>query len=149
MDDLFLRKATKEDIMLIYQWANDPVVRQNSFQTKEIEPDEHVKWYEAKMNSESTLFFVLMYADIPVGQIRLEVEGDSANINYSISSGYRGRGFAKEMIRLAEEEVKKNHPEIHKLIAEVKEDNPASQKVFEKEKYKKKFIVYEKDFLNE
>ena len=41
----YLRKATIEDMDLLFQWANDPVVRKNSFSTAEISYEEHTKWY--------------------------------------------------------------------------------------------------------
>jgi len=36
---VFLRKATLSDIDLLYEWANDPVVRENSFSTESISYD--------------------------------------------------------------------------------------------------------------
>ena len=41
----YLRKATIEDRDLLFQWANDPLVRKNSFSTAEIAYEEHVDWY--------------------------------------------------------------------------------------------------------
>ena len=107
MKDVYLRKATELDVMLIFQWANDPEVRRNSFQTKQIPLEDHKKWYASKLKSKSTLFYILMDKETPVGQIRLELESDSACVNYSISEAFRGKGLAKEMLRQAEKVLKK------------------------------------------
>lgn len=149
MDDIFLRKATEEDVMLIFQWANDPEVRRNSFQTKQIDLEDHKKWYDSKIKSANSLFYILMNKDIPVGQIRLELEGNCACVNYSIAAPFRGKGMGKEMLRLAETELKGNYPHISRLVAEVKEENSASKHAFEREGYHKNYVVYEKELLNE
>lgn len=134
--------------MLIFEWANDPEVRRNSFQTKQISLDEHKKWYDLKMKSKDSLFYILMYNDIPAGQIRLELEGVSACVNYSIAPAFRGKGLGKEMLRLAEKELKENYSYITRLVAEVKEENDASKRAFEREGYYRNYVVYEKELLN-
>lgn len=142
----FLRNATPADIELIYEWANDDAVRKNSFHTDKITFQEHKAWYEDKMKSESTLFYVLMSEDKPAGQIRLELEGNFAQINYSIAREFRGKGLGKAMIKLSEEKLKSEYPHIKKMIAEVKTDNSSSQKIFEASGYEKVYIAYEKVF---
>lgn len=149
MKDIYLRRATTEDVMLIYEWANDKGVRENSFNSNPIPLEDHICWYEKKMQSKTTLFFIMMNEEQPIGQIRLELEGDSAQVNYSISAQYRGKGYGKEMLRLVEVELQTLHPEINKLVAEVKADNVASQSVFQNGKFRKAYIVYEKDIANE
>ena len=42
---LSLRKVNLNDVELIFKWANDPDVRNNSFNTNQIVWDEHVKWF--------------------------------------------------------------------------------------------------------
>ena len=149
MKDIYLRRATAEDVMLIYEWANDKGVRENSFNSNPIQLEDHICWYENKMQSKTTLFYILMNGEKPIGQIRLELEDVSAQVNYSISAQHRGKGYGKEMLRLVEVELQTLHPEIKKMVAEVKGDNEASQRVFQNEKYKRAYIVYEKDIANE
>ena len=149
MKDVFLRKATSEDVMLIFEWANDKEVRQNSFNSSSIPLEEHMGWYEKKMHSETTLFYIMMDKEQPVGQIRLELDGDCAQVNYSVAADHRGKGYGKEMLHLAELELQKAYPDILKMVAEVKADNQASQGAFEKEGYRKSYLVYEKEIANE
>lgn len=142
----FLRNAVPDDMELIYEWANDDEVRKNSFHTDKIAFQEHKAWYEYKMKSESTLFYIFMLEDQPAGQIRLELEGDFAQINYSIAKEFRGRGLGRAMIELSEEKLKSEYPHIKKMTAEVKTENSSSQKIFEKSGYEKAYIAYEKVF---
>lgn len=142
----FLRNAAPDDMELIYEWANDDEVRKNSFHTDKITFQEHKAWYENKMKSESTLFYILMFEGKPAGQIRLELEGDFAQINYSIAKEFRGRGLGRAMIELSEKKLKSEYPHIKKMTAEVKTENSSSQKIFEKSGYEKAYIAYEKVF---
>lgn len=148
-EDIFLRDAEYSDMELIYEWANDEEVRKNSFQSHKITMEEHRAWYENKMKSESTLFYILMNKENPIGQIRLELEENFAQINYSIAKSFRGKGFGKAIIELSEKKLKQEYPHIRKMIAEVKAENASSQNVFERSGYKKVYIAYEKAIADE
>lgn len=52
MKGAILRKVTKDDIMLLYNWANDNEVRKNAFNSNYIDINVHKKWFEDKLNSE-------------------------------------------------------------------------------------------------
>ena len=46
-----LRKAKKKDLLLIYNWSNDELVRKNSINKKKISLENNTKWFEKKVNS--------------------------------------------------------------------------------------------------
>ncbi len=144
MKGIYLREATLEDIDLIFRWANDPIVRKNSFNSNPILYDNHVAWYHRMMEDDSVLQFVLMEDDEPVGQIRLTVEKDEAEIGYSIALNHRGKGYGHRILQLTEEEMKKHHPEIKRLIAKVKPENEASNRLFQSEDYEMEYVKYSK-----
>lgn len=139
---LYLRNAKKEDVDLLYIWANDPVVRSNSFKTEPITYDNHVSWFNRIMSDSAVLQYILMEDDTPVGQIRLNVKGKEAEIGYSIGSEFRGKGYGHLILQLIADEVRKNHLEIDKLVAKVKPDNIASNKLFKSEEYEMEYVCY-------
>lgn len=139
---VYLREANMQDMDLIYEWANDPAVRINSFNSEPIQYDTHVKWYNRIMSEEAVLQFILMDDDTPVGQIRLNIDGDEAEIGYSIASAYRGKGYGHAVLQLVAEEVKADHPDIKCLVAKVKPGNIASRKLFEHEGYETEYTCY-------
>ncbi len=139
---VYLREATMQDMNLIFEWANDPAVRVNSFNSEPIPYDTHVKWYSHIMDDESVLQFILMNDDTPVGQIRLNIDGDKAEIGYSIASEYRGKGYGHKVLQLVADEVKAKYLNIKCLIAKVKPENIASNKLFEHEGYVLKYHCY-------
>lgn len=139
---VFLRRAEKVDMDLLFKWANDPVVRSNSFNTEPIPYENHVKWFNKIMEDETVLQFILMDGDTPIGQIRLNIDGEDAEIGYSIGSEFRGKGYGHKILQLTANEVRTNHPEIRSLIAKVKPENKASNKLFVSEGYGLEYTCY-------
>lgn len=145
MSNLYLRKAALSDLELYYEWANDPVVRSNSFSSEPIPYEDHVKWFNRSLNKDDVHLFVLMEDDVPVGQIRINISDAVAEISYSISSEFRGKGYGRKIVSLLIEKIKKEIPGIKTISARVKPDNEASKKVFEKEGFNMKEVVFELD----
>lgn len=130
MENIKIRKATIDDLDLIFEWANDPDERRNAFNSEPILYENHVKWYQSKMKSDDTYIFILMCDDIPVGQCRLDIEDGDALISYFIDHEYRNKGYGKKLLNLIYDKVKTQIPTIKTLTAEVKEENVPSQRVF-------------------
>lgn len=145
MSNLYLRKAELSDLDLYYEWANDPAVRRNSFCSELIPYEDHVKWFNRSLNEEDGHLYVLMENDVPVGQIRINISDAVAEISYSISSEFRGKGYGRKIVALLIEKIKKEIPNIKTISARVKPDNEASKKVFEKEGFNMKEVVFELD----
>ncbi len=125
---LFLRAAKIEDVELFFVWVNDPQVRRQSLKTDAIPWLAHQRWFQARLEDERSRLFVLEAQSLPVGQIRFDLDGGQARIDYSIEAQFRGRGWggyliAMGMARMAERE--------HLVFrAEVKTSNPISAAVF-------------------
>lgn len=131
-----LRKANMRDINFIYELANDPEVRKNSFNSKSISFTEHEKWFEHAIQDDSLLFYVLFSNDTPVGQIRVKIKDGKGLISYSVAKPYRGKGYGGKMLNKIEEIVKKERTDIDELVAEVKIENTISRKKFQTQQYK-------------
>lgn len=129
--DLRLRKIKKEDSVTLFKWTNDPTVRQNAFNTKPVEWEEHCKWFDSKFDSPESEIYLLLKEEEPVGQIRFDREEGYWKLSYSISREHRGQGLGKELVKLGLNEVQ------GKVKAWVKKDNPASLKVFDRLGFKR------------
>jgi UDP-2,4-diacetamido-2,4,6-trideoxy-beta-L-altropyranose hydrolase len=121
-----LRPARISDCKLIFDWANDPEVRENSITMNRIDWADHQKWYKKKVGSRETKIYILEELKKPVGQIRFEYENDMWKIGYSISKGYRGKGLGKKIVL----EGLKKFPESSGFLAFVKPSNLASVHIF-------------------
>lgn len=140
-----LRAVKDTDIDLLFEWANDSTVRQNSFSSDLISYEDHVSWFGQMMCNEDVLLYILVDDDVPVGQIRLTKEDGSAEVGYSIAAQYRGYGYGHIILQLIIQEIKSKHPEIRKLIAKVKPENIASNKLFIDEGYSIDYHQYSYD----
>jgi len=127
---LNLRFAIDNDCRLIWEWANDPVVRNNAFNSDPISWENHQSWYRKKIASPDTRLWILEYDSIPVAQIRYDrINFDIAEISYSVDVKYRGCGVGTKIIKLT------THLACEKLnVKNVKglvlPSNKASMKVF-------------------
>ena len=139
----YLRLAAEDDTELLFQWANEALVRKNSFSGEKILYSEHLKWFEKILGQENTKQYIFVYNDSPIGQIRITVSGEYAEISYSICEKERGKGHGKELLDLLKEKVKQDFPHVQRLIAKVKPDNIASQAVFLNKGYVEKYRLYE------
>lgn len=126
----YLRRATLQDKKLIYNWANDPDTRKNSFNQETIKWEDHEAWYEKRMADDNTRMYIFMDFFKAIGQVRLDVDVEEATISYSVDKECRGQGIGKEMLLTLEKELA-SKGDIKKLIARVKPDNTGSRRVFE------------------
>lgn len=128
----YLRSTVESDMDLLFQWVNDEEVRKNSFQTKEIAYEEHQKWFMDMLNRKDVKQYIYMLEEEPVGQIRICLNNkEEAEISYSIAPMYRCMGYGKQMIAALKKKVMEEYPKVKKLVAQVKPENKASQKIFQ------------------
>lgn len=132
-EKIYLRIVKETDIKLLFDWRNNEFVRKNSFCMAPVEWNEHVKWFNTTLVKSSVLFFIMMCNEQEVGQIRIDLELDNtAIINYSIAEKYRGLGYGKQILHLAETELYERFKNKYMLKALVKENNISSQVAFER-----------------
>jgi len=127
---LSYRPATIEDMGLLYSWVNDSAVRKSAFNSSIISHEEHESWFARVLMDENVDIFIINYGNTPIGQLRLSYYGDCAEIDYSVDSRYRGRGFGKKIIKIIDSLPALKEHELRYLKARVKPDNVFSQRVF-------------------
>lgn len=130
---LSFRKATENDILLYFNWANDSKVREQSFNSSSIGLEDHKKWFKAKIKDATCLMLVFQNEENElVGQIRIQKENSNeAIIGISIGENSRGKGYASEMLEKASNyffEINKSYS----INAFIKIDNLNSKYAFEK-----------------
>lgn len=125
----YLKSVKAEDCDILFEWANDPETRKQSFNSNPIAYEDHVKWFDSKLQSPDSRIFILMCDDTPSGTIRLDRISDSGNflISYSIAPSMRGKGLGKEILRLVIDEAEPGTI----FEAYVKPENQASRRCFE------------------
>ena len=129
VNELVLRLANENDCRFLYELRNEPLVRNNSFQTAEITYEQHMKWFQKKIDNANVRIYILEQENESIGQVRVEKLGEQGEISYALAERARGKGYSKWMLR---EVVNKLREEgfCEELVAEVKGENIASQKIF-------------------
>lgn len=123
--NLFLRKADENDTKVLFDWANDSEVRNNSINQKMIMWENHIEWYNSKLKNIDTKIFILSDGNESFGQVRIDKCKSHWEIDYSIAPEHRGKGLGKTIIKLLIEKF-----QFYKFIAIVKKNNFASANVF-------------------
>jgi RimJ/RimL family protein N-acetyltransferase len=134
---LQIRSASWEDVNLLWKWANDPSVRENSFHPEPIGRDEHVEWFKKKLADSGTRIWIIEMDGEPVAQIRYDrVNSGIAEIGFSVSLGYRGQEIGTKTLRMTStracEELN-----VQCLRGIVLRHNEASGRVFQKAGFRK------------
>ena len=148
------RLATAADAQLYFTWANDPITRQQSFNSAPISWENHVAWFTRKLTDRSALLLVFETSEnVPIGQVRFEsfdedLTGDVENgytgigsqkiifslgeaISISVDAQFRGKGIASVLIEEACEVIRKQRV-AKSITAYIKPDNMASVRAFER-----------------
>ena len=129
---LNIRFVTKEDEPLLLDWANDPLVRKNAFNIEMISASVHRQWFYSRLNDKKNCKFYIAENEegLPVGQVRLDKKFDKWYINFSLANFFRGKKLGSVLLETVFDKFKDK--EKIEFIAEVKQGNIASCRVFEK-----------------
>lgn len=131
--------ATASDCDLLFKWANDTSVRENSFNSNIINYEEHKKWLNDSLKSDKTYIYICYSKDKPIGQIRIDLKENTGVIDYSIDSKWRGKGYGTLLLNDIIFFIQNKGLSITKLIGKVKHTNIVSQKAFMKAGYLQKY----------
>ncbi len=130
-----LRPVQEADCELLWQWANDPVIRSVSFSPEYISWSDHVQWFTAKLGDRNCLFYIALIQDnLGIGQLRYEIINQEATISLSISESFRGLGYGRQIILLGCEKLRQASL-AKKINAYVKPNNLSSINVFLKSSF--------------
>jgi len=126
-----LDRVTKFDSQMLFEWANDTATRENSINTAPITWEEHSHWFEKKVNSDTSLIYILRFNHEAVGQIRFDIIESFIEISYAIAPGHRGLGLGKLIIAAGVEKIRNEFNTCsRKIRALVRKENIASRVIF-------------------
>lgn len=131
MPRLELREAEPQDVRLLFEWANDPAARAQSFTQAEIPWEDHERWFARRLSDARCLLLIAQDSrGEPLGQVRFDLDEEAnAIISISIAPAQRGRGYGAEAIVRACEELRARHGP-RTVLAYIRQDNLASQRAF-------------------
>lgn len=125
-----IRRVEEKDCLLLWEWANHPSVRSVSFSREPIPLDAHIQWFRSKLASRNArLSLITDSHDLPIGEVRYEIEGARAVVSICLGPHSRGKGYGKAILEMATEELFRSS-NVTALDAYVKPGNEASLRLF-------------------
>lgn len=140
-----IRKARLSDMENVFLLSNDPVVRGQSIHPHRISWEEHVSWFSGKIKDPDYVFNVAF--DIQnkfIGQVRYEVQSESAVVSISISHDFRGKGLALPLLKKTATKIFRKRTNLRQILAYIKPENAASSHSFIKAGY----TYYQNEIIN-
>lgn len=133
---LRLRPVESTDCDLIWKWANDPVTRQVSLSPTLVTLQQHQAWFIDKLKDTQTCFYIVFEKNVPIGQIRFEIDQETAIVSVNLAPECRGMGYGARVIKLGVEALFEE-TSVMLVHAYIKPENIASIKAFMKAEFQR------------
>jgi len=149
-DNFYLRKATISDSQIVLNLSNDFIVRSQSINKNIISEDEHKLWFNKKINDKDYIFLLAFdrYNNF-IGQVRFQIENNSAIVSISIVHEFRGKGLSKKILKSACKKIFTERTDVDYITAFILPSNETSIKAFKSIgfTYDKEDIIKNETFL--
>ena len=128
---LEVRPVHGGDEALLFDWANDAVVRANAFNPEPITLQQHARWFRARLaDTQGCRIFILQAVNgIEAGQVRFDRRDDCWEIGYSMDCAFRQLGLGGQLLRAAVAALASEMGTVQ-VMGRVKPDNVASARIF-------------------
>lgn len=144
---IYLRFVEKEDKETILNWRNDPITIDSSITTGKVNSLEHNAWFNNKIKDINTHLFIIINEFFEkVGIIFFNKKDNQAIISINLNPNFRGKGYGTISLFKAISQYFDNFP-IDNIIAEIKENNQISLKLFQRVGFKEDDEKEEKENL--
>jgi UDP-2,4-diacetamido-2,4,6-trideoxy-beta-L-altropyranose hydrolase len=129
---LTLRLARPDDSADLLAWRNDASTRRMFFQPDPVDEESHRVWYANSLRRDDRILVIGEVSDGKAGIVRFDrTEGSEWEVSITVNPQMRGRGLGARLLSaaIAERRNEMGNPD---LIARIKPENAASQRIFEK-----------------
>lgn len=130
MNKIWIRRVVMDDHLDMLEWRNHPSTRAMSLDSKIIDQNSHLIWFDRLMNSKAQAGYMASINNKKIGVVLFEKQQKCAVLSVYLDPTERGKGYAKEVLRLAIRHYCKSEIAIEKIKADVKHKNFASNKLF-------------------
>lgn len=129
---LQLRLVTPKDCHQLWEWANDPRVRALSFTEEKISWEDHVAWFESKLQDQNCIIYLATdKRKRSIGVIRYEKHSHKELlISINLDKEFRGNGYGSALIKIGSEKIFSN-ADTMQISAHIKSNNISSLKAFQ------------------
>lgn len=125
-----LRAAQPSDCRPMHEWRNAEETRRYSFDSTPIALDAHERWFAQVLGKPDVALLVGEREPGPVGVLRYDLHGGEAKISVYLVPGLQGQGLGTALLVEGTHWLRAQHPEVRRIVAEVRDDNAASREAF-------------------
>jgi UDP-2,4-diacetamido-2,4,6-trideoxy-beta-L-altropyranose hydrolase len=143
--DLHLRPAGIADRQSMLEWRNDARTREYSGDGTPISFADHARWFEASLSDPARKLLIAEENGSPIGVLRYDINGSEAEVSIYLVPGLAGRGLGTRLLAAGELWLDSAAPEVHRLRAEVRNDNQASLRLFEACGFERQMTIFRKE----
>lgn len=127
-----LRKANIHDAEILFQWIKEMATLNPSLNTEPILWENHIRWFQQKLNSDRDVILTMEKKGKPAGQIRFEKKEEHTLISFILDKNEWGKGLGYHLLKTGTQHYLFNYENNQPLIGYVKADNAPSLKLFRK-----------------
>lgn len=142
--DIEIRVARLDDSEKLFEWRNHPAIRAASRNAELINREDHQKWFASVQASPDRLLLIGQREGLPVGVVRFDIQGDTAEVSIYLVPGIQQPGQGRELLQSAEYWFTANRPGVNKISAYVLGGNERSQYLFSGAGYEVESTSYSK-----
>ena len=125
-----LRPVAMDDAELLLAWRNDEATRAASINQEPVALGDHLAWLGRVLANPDRHLYIGELGDEPIGTVRLDGDGERAEVNITIAPEARGRGLSKALLRALV--AQGGRLGFAALDAVVRHDNAASLALFDR-----------------
>ena len=125
-----LREARWEDSEAILAWRNDEQTRSVSHDSRPILVEDHERWFRQALSNPERILLIAEVEGSAVGMLRYDMEREKAIVSINLGPEWRGQGLGVQLLRSGTEWMRRHHPGVREIRAEVLHQNKASHAVF-------------------
>ena len=131
IEQIKVRNAEKTDCDDIFIWRNDEFTRKMSHSSEIVDLDKHNEWYFNSLNLESRVLLLCENGyNEKIASVIFDISGLEAVISINLNPTHRQKGLGRFCLIKSIEFFSRKFPEIKNLLAEIKNKNIASKKIF-------------------
>lgn len=136
------RRAVEADAELVFGWRNHERVRQVSIDPNEIAWESHVQWFRNSLERSDRVLLIACLDGVPVGVLRFDTVKDVAEVSIYLDPARIGKGLGSEILRDGIAWARRSLPAVKQFQANIRENNKASIRLFEKIGFAESWRVY-------
>ena len=146
-----IREANVDDSNDIFEWRNDPITRQMSFNSDVVTFSTHNKWFENSLHNKNRYLLIAEEEGRKISVVRFDIkeEKSTAEININLNPLERGKRLSSAVISKSISYFNIiNNKRIKTVIAKIQKKNIASKRSFIKCGFKLSLIEGNTEIYN-